>query len=83
MGAPNVLQEHLLLSGQALHTARDNDEQVVDGPVVSLCSPALLPSEGEAGPKESCDKRINTALRRNFKALSQSFRLSVANSIFS
>lgn len=29
---------------------------VVDGPVVSLCSPALLPSEGKGGPKESCDK---------------------------
>lgn len=56
---------------------------VVDSPVVSLCSLALLPSEGEVGPKESCDKRIDTALKRSFQASSQGFRVSEANSIFS
>lgn len=56
---------------------------VVDGPVVALCSPALLPSEGEGGPKESCDKRIDLALLRNFEASSQGFRVAVTNSIFS
>lgn len=56
---------------------------MVDALVVSHYSPALKPSEGESGPKEGCDKRIDTALKCNFEASSQGFRESVANSLFS
>lgn len=55
----------------------------VDAPVVAVSLATILPSEGESGPKDSCDKRVEQALKRSFESASQIFRASVTSSIFS
>lgn len=55
---------------------------LVDLPVVALSSPSTLFSEGELGPKDSLDKRIDSALR-TFEHISYVLRASAANTIMS
>lgn len=54
----------------------------VDAPVVAISSAMTLPSEGESVPKDSCDKRVEAALKQNFETCSQGFQMSIT-SIFS
>lgn len=39
----------------------------VNAPVAAVSSATILPSEGESGPKDICDKRVEAALKRNFE----------------
>lgn len=55
----------------------------VDAPVAAVSSATVLPSEGESGPKDGVDRRVESTLKKNFEATSQAFRASVASSIFS
>lgn len=40
----------------------------VDSSVVTISSAAILPSEGEGGPKDNIDKRVETFHKRDFEA---------------
>lgn len=55
----------------------------VDAPVAAVSSATILPSEGESGPKDVVDKRVESTLKRSFETASQAFRVSVASSMFS
>lgn len=56
-------------------------QPIIDQPIAALSSAAIIPAQGEGGPKDPLDKRVESALRRNFEASSQTFRASAANSI--
>lgn len=55
---------------------------LVDEPVASLFSNSVLPPDGHELPRDPCDRRIEQALRRNFKASSAALRASNACSLF-
>lgn len=55
----------------------------VDAPVVVVSSATILPSEGESGPKDACDRQVENSLKHSFESSSQSFRVAVTSSIFS
>ncbi|KAJ6653882.1 hypothetical protein lerEdw1_008630 [Lerista edwardsae] len=52
----------------------------VDAPVAALSSSAVLPPEGEGGPKDPCDKQVEAALKRNFQFTAGALRASSGNS---
>lgn len=52
----------------------------VDASVASMSSSAIIPSEGEGGLKDLCDKWVEAALQRDFQVAASAFRASVANS---
>lgn len=41
----------------------------VDVPGAALSSNAIVPSEGDVGLKDPCDRRIEASLKRNFETL--------------
>ncbi|XP_061471597.1 uncharacterized protein LOC133379752 [Rhineura floridana] len=55
----------------------------VDPPIAALASSAVIPTEGEGGPKDQCDKRVEGALCRSFEADAVGFRAAATSSVFS
>lgn len=55
---------------------------VVDAPVAALSSRAVIPSEGDGGPRNPCDKRVEAVLKRSFESTSYPLRASAAKSVF-
>lgn len=54
----------------------------VDQPVAAVAVlPTIIPSEGEGGPKDSCDPRVESALKRGFETSALALQASVANSV--
>lgn len=53
----------------------------IDQPVVALPSAVVLPSEGEGGPKDPGDRRVEGALKKNFDVSALVLKASVANSV--
>lgn len=54
---------------------------MVDTLVVALSLAAFIPSEGEGGPKDLTGKKVDTFLKHNFEAFTQTLRAVSANSI--
>lgn len=52
----------------------------VDSSMAALSSSAVIPSEGEGGPKDPCDKHVEAAMQRDFQAAANTFRASAAKS---
>lgn len=53
----------------------------VDPPVVALSSAVVILSEGEEGPKDATDKRMEFFLKRSFEASAMALKAASANSI--
>lgn len=45
----------------------------VEQPVAALSSTAVVPSEGEGGPKDPCDKCVETAMQQDFQMSAGAF----------
>ncbi|XP_066477616.1 uncharacterized protein [Tiliqua scincoides] len=54
----------------------------VDAQMAALATNTIIPSEGEGGPRDPLDKRIEAAFKRAFEASSFSLQAAAANSIF-
>lgn len=54
---------------------------VVDIPVAAF-SRTVIPLEGDGGPRNPCDKRVETALKRVFESTSNAPRTSAATLVF-
>ncbi|XP_061458456.1 uncharacterized protein LOC133373143 [Rhineura floridana] len=55
----------------------------IDEPIARLVSRSLLPREGESQLKDTTERRIDFALRKNHEATALSMRASASDSIFS
>lgn len=53
----------------------------VDSLVVAVSSATILPSEGEGGPKDNIDKRVETFLKWNLEDSALALRAASTNSI--
>lgn len=53
----------------------------MEPPIVALSSAALIPLEGEGGPKDATDKRVDTFLKRSFEATALALKAASATSV--
>lgn len=52
----------------------------VDAPIAAQSSHDVIPYEGEGGPRDPCNKRVEVALKKTFGFSSYAVQASAANS---